>query len=84
MPNHGSDQSVNGAASKANLRYPAGYVQNPYASDMSADRRFATEQSNRSMVSLRSLDIPVASRAVILLLLSMRGLVSSKGVRKER
>lgn len=49
-PTNSFPASSNGGA-QANLQHPPGYVQNPYASDLTPDQRYATEQASQSVGS---------------------------------
>lgn len=44
----GSFLPSDGGRDEANLEHPPGYVQNPFASDMTPGQRFATEQASQS------------------------------------
>lgn len=54
-----------GGESVSSLEHPPGYAQNPYASDMTPDQRFATEQANQSggSMALGYTDAGVNNRA---------------------
>ncbi|MCJ1452691.1 hypothetical protein MMC28_003034 [Mycoblastus sanguinarius] len=47
--------TANETPTRASLEHPPGYVQNPYASDMTPDQRFATEQQASRSGNLPSL-----------------------------
>lgn len=61
-----SDSSSTGMSVRASLEHPPGYVQNPFASDMTPDQRFAAEQRQEyrsdTLPSLGYIDNSMGSR----------------------